>query len=85
MLAEELWEGFKDVVLDPLNKEPMNGAPMTIYPTRITAAKKIPIHWLELARDAINKLLRLGVLPVEDEPIEWIEQGFFVPKGCPEE
>ena len=53
--------------------------------TKITTAKKTPIHWLEPAKDAVDKLIKQDVLQKESDPTQWIARGFFVPKGLPEE
>ena len=49
-------------------------------PTKITTARKTPIHWLEPAKDAVDKLIKQDVLQVESDPTQWIARGFFVPK-----
>ena len=90
-VIESICKEFDDVISDTLNKEPMAGPEMTIHlmegaiPTKVTTARKTPIHWLESANDAINKLIDQDVLQVEKGPMEWIARGFFVPKGSPEE
>ena len=82
---------YRDVISDILKDKPMTGVDMKIHlqegalPTKITAARKVPIHWQEQAKSAVDKLIMQDVLQVETEPTEWIAPGFFVPKGSPEE
>ena len=67
----------------------MNGEPMEIFlkegatPTRCLTARSIPIHWQKPAEEAIERLLKSGILMRESEPTAWISPGFFVPKGDP--
>ena len=91
VIVDSFCKEYKDVVSDILSKKPMTGPDMTIHlkenaiPTKITTACKTPIHWLEPAQDAVDKLITQDVLQVETEPTQWIARGFFVPKGSPEE
>ena len=90
-IIEEIQNEFGDVIKDTLGQAPMKGQPMHIHlkdnavPTKITTARKTPIHWLGPSSQAIERLIQQDILQVETDPTEWIAPGFFVPKGSPEE
>jgi len=87
---ESIAEEFADV-FDETQVSPMKGAPMKIQmrrgdpgyrPLRITAPRRVPLHFQQEADKDLKWFLDSGVIvPVpEDEQTEWCSPGFFVPK-----
>jgi len=87
---ESIAEEFADV-FDETQVSPMKGAPMKIQmrrgdpgyrPLRISAPRRVPLHFQQEADKDLKWFLDSGVIvPVpEDEQTEWCSPGFFVPK-----
>ena len=51
-----------------------------VKPLHCTKTRQIPKHWSGKADKLIKELLEGGVIVKEDNPTEWINLGFFVPK-----
>ena len=80
---------YPDVLSDHLlgKERSIIGGPMTIHlkegevkPLHCTKTKQIPKHWAKMADNMIEELLKGGVIVKEDNPTDWINRGFFVPK-----
>ena len=88
--VESIIEEFPDV-FDETVISPMSGEPMHVHlrrddagyrPTRVSTARRVPLHFMEEAEKTLKWFLDSGVI-IEvppNESTEWCSPGFFVPK-----
>ena len=85
----ELNKKFHDVLSDTLPDTPMEGQKMKITidpstnpkPKKVYAARPVPLHYEEEAKQLINNLVKEGIIEaVYEDTCEWISPAFFVPK-----
>ena len=87
--VEALKKKFDTVLQDELDpNSAMSGPPMKIHlrkdvkirPMKMTSARKIPLHMQKAADEAVQALLKAGVIEPVKEPSEWVSPGHFVKK-----
>ena len=88
--VESIMEEFADV-FDESVISPMEGDPMHVHlrrdeptykPTRVSVARRVPLHFAEEAEKTLKWFLDSGVIKAVSptERTEWCSPGFFVPK-----
>ena len=88
--VEDIIAEFADV-FDETVISPMTGEPMHVHlrkedpgyrPTRVSAARRVPLHFAEEADKTLKWFLESGVITEvsPNEHTEWCSPGFFVPK-----